>query len=101
MILVLLGTILGSLFGFKAQEIIPKTESFHIQNIVNTGELTIVPKTVARINDFWITYTKQTTVSQFYSDVSILNVDGSEIERKTIFVNSPIKYEGVDYALSI
>jgi cytochrome c biogenesis protein len=35
MILILLGTIFGSLFGFKAQEIVPKTENFYIQNINN------------------------------------------------------------------
>ena len=97
MILILLGAVWGSLNGFKAQEIVPKTETFHIQNILNNGQLTKIPKVSARVNDFWITYTKQTTVSQFYSDVSILNVDGNEIERRTIFVNSPIKYEGVDY----
>jgi hypothetical protein len=44
MILVLLGTIIGSLFGFKAQEIVPKTESFHIQNILNNGQLTLFQK---------------------------------------------------------
>ena len=97
MILILLGAVFGSLNGFKAQEIVPKTETFHIQNVLSNGQLTQIPNVSARVNDFWITYTKQTTVSQFYSDVSILNVDGSEIERKTIFVNSPIKYEGVDY----
>ena len=87
MILILLGAVFGSLNGFKAQEIIPKTETFHIQNILTNGQLTTIPKVSARVNDFWITYTKQTTVSQFYSDISILNVDGNEIERKTIFVN--------------
>lgn len=97
MILILLGAVFGSLNGFKAQEIVPKTETFHIQNILSNGQLTTIPKISARVNDFWITYTKQTTVSQFYSDISILNVDGNEIERKTIFVNSPIKHEGVDY----
>ena len=97
MILILLGAVFGSLNGFKAQEIVPKTETFHIQNVLSNGQLTQIPNVSARVNDFWITYTKQTTVSQFYSDISILNVDGSEIERKTIFVNSPIKYEGVDY----
>jgi cytochrome c biogenesis protein len=97
MILILLGAVFGSLNGFKAQEIVPKTETFHIQNVLSNGQLTKIPNVSARVNDFWITYTKQTTVSQFYSDISILNVDGSEIERKTIFVNSPIKYEGVDY----
>lgn len=97
MILVLIGSIIGSLSGFKAQEIVPKTETFHIQNILNNGSLTLIPKTSARINDFWITYTKQTTVAQFYSDLSILDVDGNEIKHKTIFVNSPAKYNNIDY----
>ena len=97
MILVLVGTIMGSLFGFKAQEIIPKTETFHIQNILNNGQLTIVPNISARINDFWITYTKQKTISQFYSDISILNDEGNEVKRKTSFVNSPLIYKGIYY----
>lgn len=97
MILVLLGTIIGSLFGFKAQEIVPKTENFHIQNILNNGQFTVIPNTSARINDFWITYTKTRTVSQFYSDISVLNNQGNEIERKTIAVNYPLIYKGVYY----
>ena len=97
MILILLGAVFGSLSGFKAQEIVPRTESFHIQNILSNGQLTIIPKVSTRINDFWITYTKQRTISQFYSDISILNIDGNEIKRKTIFVNSPVKHNGVDY----
>lgn len=97
MILVLLGTIIGSLFGFKAQEIVPKTENFHIQNILNNGPLTIVPKTSARINDFWITYTKKKTISQFYSDISILDTHGNETDRKTIYVNYPLIYKGIYY----
>jgi hypothetical protein len=51
MILVLLGTIIGSLFGFKAQES-GKTESFHIQNILSNGQFNVVPKLAVRINDF-------------------------------------------------
>jgi cytochrome c biogenesis protein len=97
MIMILLGTIIGSLFGFKAQEIVPKTESFHIQNILNTGQFTVIPNTSARVNDFWITYTKNRTISQFYSDISILSNQGNEVERKTIAVNSPLIYKGVYY----
>lgn len=97
MILVLLGTIIGSLFGFKAQEIVPKTDIFHIQNILNNGQLTIIPKTSLRINDFWITYTKNKTISQFYSDVSILDNQGNETYRKTISVNYPLIHKGVYY----
>ena len=97
MILVLVGTIISSLFGFKAQEIVPKTETFHIQNILTNGQLTVIPKTSLRINDFWITYTKNKTISQFYSDVSILNNQGNETDRKTISVNYPLIHKGVYY----
>jgi cytochrome c biogenesis protein len=97
MIIILIGAIFGSISGFKAQEIVPKTETFHIQNVLNNGQFTIIPKVSIRVNDFWITYTKQTTITQFYSDISFLNVDGNEIQRKTIFVNSPAKYKGIDY----
>ena len=97
MILILLGTIIGSLFGFKAQEIIPKTEQFHIQNILTSGQLTSIPETSVRINDFWINYTKSRTISQFYSDLSVLDSEGSEIDRKTISVNAPLVYKGLYY----
>ena len=97
MILVLLGTIIGSLFGFKAQEMVPKTENFHIQNILINGQLSFIPQTSTRINDFWITYTKNKTVSQFYSDISILNNQGTETKRKTISVNYPVIYKNVYY----
>jgi len=97
MILILLGTIIGSLFGFKAQEIVPKTENFHIQNILSNGTLNLVPKNSARVNDFWITYTKTKTISQFYSDISILNTKGNEIKRKTISVNDPLIKNGIYY----
>lgn len=97
MILILLGTIVGSLSGFKAQEIVPKTEHFHIQNMLANGFSTIVPKTSVRINDFWITYTKSKTISQFYSDISILNSQGNEKTRKTISVNHPLVKYGIYY----
>ena len=97
MILILLGTIIGSLFGFKAQEIIPKTETFSVQNILNSGQLAVIPKVSARINDFWITYTKNRTISQFYSDISILDTSGNELNRKTISVNYPLIFKGVYY----
>nr|QYB19019.1 c-type cytochrome biogenesis protein [Climaconeis cf. scalaris]QYB19134.1 c-type cytochrome biogenesis protein [Climaconeis cf. scalaris] len=96
-ILVLVGTVFSSLFGFKAQEIIPITENFHIQNILNSGQLATIPKVSGRINDFWIIYTKNKTISQFYSDISILNKKGNEIERKTISVNYPLIYDNIYY----
>ena len=97
MILILIGSIYGSLTGFTAQEIIPKTEIFHIQNLLSIGQLTKIPNLSARVNDFWITYTDKTTINQFYSDISVLNNSGSEIDRQTILVNSPETYQNVYY----
>lgn len=95
MILILFGMVRGSLDGFKAQENLSKTENFHIQNLFNKGQFTKIPNFSGRINDFWITYTPQKTVSQFYSDISILNNSGNEIKRETSFVNYPIIYKNV------
>lgn len=97
MILILIGSIISSLGGFKAQEIIPKTETFHIQNILSAGQLTKIPKISTRINDFWITYNKQTAINQFYSDISFLDNTGNEIKRETIYVNSPANFHGIKY----
>ena len=93
MILVLLGSVIGSLNGFNAQEIIPKTETFHIQNILDSGHFTSLPKTSARINDFWITYSEEETINQFYSNVSILDKTGNEALHKTLYVNLPVTYD--------
>ena len=97
MILVLIGITVGSLFGFKAQEFVPVTETFHIQNILNTGVLETIPKTTTRVNDFWLTYTKSKTVAQFYSDLAILDAKGEEKSRKTVKVNDPLIYKGIYY----
>ena len=97
MILILLGTLLSAINGFKAEEIIPKTETFHIQNVLTNGNLTSIPKLSSRVNDFWITYNSQNNIKQFYSDISIINANAKEVYRKTIFVNSPINYKGVNF----
>ena len=95
MISILLGTVITSIGGFKAEEIVPKAENFHIQNVFNSGQLTLVPNLSGRVNDFWITYTKQKTISQFYSDISILDKVGNEIKRQTSSVNSPLIYKNI------
>jgi|TARA_B110000977_G_scaffold197036_1_gene278638 cytochrome c biogenesis protein len=97
MILVLFGSIIGALNGFNAQEIIPKTEMFHIQNILDNGQFTLIPKTSARVNDFWITYSEEKTINQFYSNISILDQTGNEVIQKTLYVNLPATYQHINY----
>nr|YP_009327007.1 cytochrome c biogenesis protein [Pleurocladia lacustris]ANS57538.1 cytochrome c biogenesis protein [Pleurocladia lacustris]ANS57682.1 cytochrome c biogenesis protein [Pleurocladia lacustris] len=89
-ICVLLGSTVGALTGFNSQELIPKTEVFHIQNVIKNGFFSSIPQKTFRINDFWSIYTTNGLIKQFYSDISILNGGGKELQRKTISVNNPL-----------
>lgn len=92
-ILVLLGSIHGALAGFMLQEVIPKNQLFHLQNVITSGPLSYIePSFQGYINDFKISYTDEGIVDQFYSDLSILDLDLKSQVKKTIFVNEPLKY---------
>jgi len=98
MLLILLGVIWGALTGFTAQEMIPSGQTFQISNITDAGPLAEpqVPKDWSvKVNRFWIDYTPDGTIDQFYSDLSVLDRDGKEVKRKTIHVNEPLRYRGV------
>lgn len=97
MILILLGAVLGAIGGFNAQEIVPKSESFTIQNTLNRGNFAPIPQINTRVNDFWITYNKETTINQFYSNLSFLDDFGNEVNNQTISVNHPAKYKNITY----
>jgi cytochrome c biogenesis protein len=95
--LILLGSICGALTGFTSQEVVPKTEIFHIQNLLTLNLFNYVPQLPSRVNDFWINYKKKNAIDQFYSDLSILDNSGHELKRSTISVNHPLRYEGLNY----
>lgn len=93
---IFIGALFGALFGYGGQEMIPKAESFHVQNIVNAGYFSETPITTnLRINNFWIDYTKKENINQYYSDISIINNKGEEVRRKIISVNNPLHYKGI------
>ncbi len=98
MLVILLGAIWGTMTGFAAQEMVPDGETFNVQNIINAGPLAQrkIPKDwSARVNRFWIDYTPDGTIDQFYSDLSILDSQDQEVKHKTIHVNQPLSYRGV------
>ena len=95
-IVMLLGSTLGSFVGYTAQEIVPRGEIFHIQNLTKLGNVSYIPQTLfCRINNFWITYTKDLKTDQFYSDLSLFDEKGNELKRKIIFVNEPLVYKNL------
>ncbi len=97
-ITILLGSILGLMTGFTAQEMVQSGNTFQIKNIIDAGPWAAgqIPKDWSvRVNRFWINYTTSGGIDQFYSDMSVLNNQGKEVDRKTIFVNQPLRYHGV------
>ncbi len=97
-ICILIGSILGSLTGFMLQELIPKKELFHLQNVISSGPLSYIPQNFeGYIRDFNIAYNDQGMVDQFYSEIDILDNDLRLKKEKTIFVNEPLRYSGVTF----
>jgi cytochrome c biogenesis protein len=96
LILILLGSSLGAFQNFKAQELLPKGELFHIQNPIHVGWVTNLPNLNIRVNDFWVEYEKN-KIHQFYSHLSILDNFGNEIKEQTISVNNPLRYKQIDF----
>jgi cytochrome c biogenesis protein len=100
MLLILGGAIWGSLTGFMAQEMVPSGETFEVKNITEAGiwSQPQIPKGWSvRVNRFWIDYTPGGAIDQFYSDLSVLDKVGKEVDRQTIFVNKPLRYKGVTF----
>jgi len=96
LILILTGSSIGAFKNFKAQEILPKGEVFHIQNTLRIGILTDLPRFNIRVNDFWAEY-QNNRIHQFYSSLSILDNFGNELKQQTISVNNPLRYKDVDF----
>ncbi|MGB6167578.1 MAG: cytochrome c biogenesis protein [Geitlerinemataceae cyanobacterium] len=97
MLLILAGAIVGSMTGIVAQHMIPSGATVQINNIVEAGafsSLKIFEDWSLKVNRFWIEYTPSGSIDQFYSDLSILDKEGQEVDRQTIYVNKPLRYKG-------
>lgn len=100
MLIILAGSMWGSLTGFLGQEMVASGETFKVQNIMDAGPWAgpQIPKDWSmRVNRFWIDYSPEGGIDQFYSDLSVLDKTGQEVDRKTIHVNEPLTYRGVTF----
>lgn len=100
MLIILAGAMWGAMTGFLGQEMVPSGETFQVKNITDAGPWAgpQIPKDWSmRVNRFWIDYTPSGAIDQFYSDLSVLDKAGQEVDRQTIHVNLPLKYRGVTF----
>lgn len=97
--LLLIGVIIGILYGFNTNINLLPEQQLNIRNIIeNTNKKGIlVHKNYdwdIMLNKFWIEYFPDGNVKQYYSNISIIK-DKKEILNKTIWVNEPLIYDGV------
>jgi len=94
-ILILFGSVVGSASGFMTQELVPTNTLFHLQNVINSGPFSQVPQNIeGYVKDFKIAYSEEGVIDQFYSDLSILDTNVSQLNNKIIYVNEPLRYKG-------
>jgi cytochrome c biogenesis protein len=97
-VMILLGGIWGAMTGFMAQEMITSGETFQVNNIIDAGAWSsqdVLKNWSVKVNRFWIDYTPKGGIDQFYSDLSVLNDQGAEVNHEKIYVNKPLRYHGV------
>ena len=95
-ILILFGSVVGSVSGFMTQELVPINTLFHMRNVINSGPLSRVPQNIeGYVKDFKIAYSEEGVIDQFYSDLSILDTNTNPLSNKTIYVNEPLRYQGI------
>jgi cytochrome c biogenesis protein len=100
MLIILAGAIWGTMTGFIAQEMVPSGTTFQVKNILDAGPLSEpqIPKDWGvKVNRFWIDYTPEGSIDQFYSDLSVVDNQGKEVDRQTIYVNKPLRYRGITF----
>lgn len=92
-ILILFGAIISASTGFIVQEVIPKGEYFHVQNLISSGNFSFVSQNVfGKVDDFRISYNENGSVKQFFSTLSLQDLNGNLLKQETIYVNKPLRY---------
>lgn len=94
----LIGSVVGFTNGFMAQEIVPNGEVFHVQNFVKSGYFGSAPSNLqGRVDDFFLAFNRDNSVQQFFSDISLIDSQGSVSLKKSVSVNTPLKFNGVTF----
>nr|YP_009294729.1 c-type cytochrome biogenensis protein [Gracilariopsis chorda]AOM66989.1 c-type cytochrome biogenensis protein [Gracilariopsis chorda] len=97
-ILTLIGSVIGLLGGFTAQEIVPVGEIFHIKNIIKSGFNSQIPDNlVGKVKKFDIKYHPNNSIKQFLSTICLYRNEDQYIIQKNIFVNSPLIFKKITF----
>ena len=93
-VLLLMGAVIGSLFGFDGYVQIPEGETVEMIRMRSTGKMHKLPFKI-RCDDFNVSFYKNGAPKEFRSDLVILEND-QEVIKKRIIVNDPLRYAGIN-----
>jgi cytochrome c biogenesis protein len=93
-ILLLVGGLVGSFFGFEAFVNIPEGEATDVVRIRNTGQMHRLDFQI-RCDDFKLTLYENGAPKEYRSSLSILEGDQT-VKQKDIIVNDPLRYRGIN-----
>lgn len=109
LLLVMVGGTLSAAGSFRGSVTVPQGLNFVIGDVLGPSGFLSTPSesfnTEVHVNRFYMDYYNSGEVSQFHSDLSLFDLNGKEIMRKTISVNDPLRYGGItiyqtDWSLS-
>jgi cytochrome c biogenesis protein len=93
-VVLLIGSLMGSLFGFEGYVNIPETESTDTIRLRFSNQPVKLPFTI-RCEDFDVSFYETGAPKEFRSRLTILE-GGREVLTKDIVVNDPLRYRGIN-----
>lgn len=109
MLLIMVGGTVSATGSFRGSVTVPQGLNFVMGDVLEPSGFLSTPSetfnTEVHVNRFYMDYYDSGEVSQFHSDLSLFDINGKEIMRKTISVNNPLRYGGItiyqtDWSLS-
>ncbi|KAL5562588.1 hypothetical protein UlMin_032335 [Ulmus minor] len=109
MLLIMAGGTLSATGSFKGSVTVPQGLNFVVGDVLAPFGFLSTPteafNTEVHVNKFYMDYYNSGEVSQFHTDLSLYDLDGKEVLRKTISVNDPLRFGGItiyqtDWSLS-
>lgn len=99
MLLIMVGATLSATGSFKGSVTVPQGLNFVVGDVLGPSGFLSTPteafNTEVRVNRFSMDYYDSGEVSQFHTDLSLYDLSGKEVLRKTISVNDPLRYGGI------
>ncbi|KAJ6345946.1 hypothetical protein OIU78_008577 [Salix suchowensis] len=99
MLLIMAGATLSATGSFRGSVTVPQGLNFVVGDVLGPSGFLSTPteafNTEVHVNKFYMDYYDGGDIKQFHTDLSLFDLNGKEVMRKTISVNDPLRYGGI------